>query len=211
MDTEKLTFKEVLRRHWLLAGLYAFGTLIVLWITVNRIAEIPWRYYRYWQTVGVYLLVLGGYVGFDLLNLLLLRRSAWWRLLFLPSFLFFHAVLISAGPKSTKKDILESFRCQDNLLVIAMACEQYSNEFDVFPESLEQLRDLGYVGEKDLTCAGNPWHNPGDVDYLYFGRGVRKSEADPDKILAGDDPELHRTYSARRRSHARFDFSVTSD
>jgi len=92
-----------------------------------------------------------------------------------------------------------------------MACEQYSNEFDVFPESLEQLRDLGYVGEKDLTCAGNPWHNPGDVDYLYFGRGVRKSEADPDKILAGDDPELHRTYSARRRSHALFDFSVTSD
>jgi len=60
MSTEKLTFKEVLLRHWLLAGLYAIGTLIVLWITVNRIAEIPWRYYRYWQTVGVYLLVLGG-------------------------------------------------------------------------------------------------------------------------------------------------------
>ena len=211
MNKEKLTFGQVLRRHWLLAGLYAIGTLIVLWITVNRIAEIPWRYYRYWQTVGVYLLVFAGYVGFNFLNFLLLRRSAWWRLLFLPSFLFFLAEISSAGYKPTMKEILESFHCQHNLIVIATACKQYSDEFGVFPESLEQLRDLGYIGEKDLTCAGNPWHNPGDVDYLYFGKGIRKGEADPDKTLASDDPKLHRTSSARRRSHALFDFSVSQN
>ena len=209
MNKEKLTFKEVLRRHWLLAGLYAIGTLIVLWLMSRRIADIPWRYYRYWQTVGGNLLVLTGYVGFNLLNFQLLRRSVWWRLFFIPSFLYFWAVVLS--DPVLKNDAIPSIQCKYNLGRIAWACKLYSDEFDVLPDSLEQLRDFGYIKENDLTCPCNRWHNPGDVDYLYFGKGVRKSEADPDKILLRDDPERHRTPSRRRRNHALFDFSVSSD
>ena len=207
MNEEKLTFKQTLCRHWLLAGLYALGSLIVIFEMTERIAGIPWRYYRYWQTTGVYLLVLTGYLAFICLSILLLRRSAWWRLLFIPSFLYFLAVDLS-NPK-LKNDAFSVEPCHSHLKKIAMACKQYSNEFDVFPDSLEQLRDLGRIEENDLTCPANRWHNPGDVDYLYFGKGVRKSEADPDKILARDKPEFHS--SARRRSHALFDFSVSSD
>ena len=207
MDSEKLTFKQTLCRHWLLAGLYVLGTLIVIFEMTERIAGVPWRYYRYWQTTGVYLLVLTGYLAFIGLSFLLLRRSAWWRLLFIPSFLYFWVVVLS-NPK-LKNDVALGVICQSKLKVIAMVCKQYSNEFGVFPDSLEQLRNLGYLKESDLACPANRWHNPGDIDYLYFGKGVRKSEADPDKILARDKPEFHS--SPRRRSHALFDFSVFSD
>ena len=207
MDSEKLTFKQTLCRHWLLAGLYAVGSLIVIFEMTERIAGVPWRYYHYWQTAGVYLLVLTGYLALICLSFLLLRRSAWWRLLFIPSFLYFLVVVLS--DPVLKNDAIPSIQCKSNLGRIAWACKQYSEEFDVFPDSLEQLRDLGRIEENDLTCAANRWHNPGDVDYLYFGKGVRKSEADPDKILARDKPEFHS--SRRRRSHALFDFSVSFD
>ena len=207
MNSEKQTFKQTLCQHWLLTGLYVLGTLIVIFELTERIAGVPWRYYRYWQTTGVYLLVLTGYLAFACLSFLLLRRSAWWRLLFIPSFLYFLVVDLS-NPK-LKNDAFSVEPCHSHLKKIAMACKQYSNEFDIFPDSLEQLRDLGRIEENDLTCAANRWHNPGDVDYLYFGKGVRKSEADPDKILTRDKPEFHS--SPRRRSHALFDFSVSSD
>ena len=206
-SSETLTFKQTLCRHWLLTGLYAVGSLIVILEMTERIAGIPWRYYRYWQTAGVYLLVLTGYLAFICLSILLLRRSAWWRLLFIPSFLYFWVVVLS-NPK-LKNDVALGVICQSKLKVIAMVCKQYSEEFDVFPDSLEQLRDLGYLKENDLACPANRWHNPGDIDYLYFGKGIRKSEADPDKILARDKPEFHS--SPRRRSHALFDFSASSD
>ena len=207
MDSGKQTFKQTLCRHWLLTGLYAVGSLIVIFEMTERIAGIPWRYYRYWQTAGVYLLVLTGYLAFTCLSFLLLRRSAWWRLLFIPSFLYFWVVVLS-NPK-LKNDVALGVICQSKLKVIAMVCKQYSNEFGVFPDSLEQLRNLGYLKESDLACPANRWHNPGDIDYLYFGKGIRKSEADPDKILARDKPEFHS--SPRRRSHALFDFSASSD
>lgn len=207
MDMKKLTFKQTLFRHWLLTGLYTLGLLIVIFEMTERIVGVPWRYYRYWQTTGVYLLVLTGYLVLICLSFLLLSRSAWWRLLFIPSFLYFLVVVLS--DPVLKNDAIPSIQCKSNLGRIAWACKQYSDEFDVFPDSLEQLRDLGYLKESDLACPANRWRNPGDVDYLYFGKGVRKSEADPDKILARDKPEFHS--SPRRRSRALFDFSVSFD
>ncbi|MBQ9336553.1 MAG: hypothetical protein IJS14_04560 [Lentisphaeria bacterium] len=207
MVSKKLTFKQTLFRHWLLTGLYTLGLLIVIFEMTERIVGVPWRYYRYWQTTGVYLLVLTGYLVLICLSFLLLRRSAWWRLLFIPSFLYFLVVVLS--DPVLKNDAVTVVICHSHLKAIAIACKQYSEEFGVFPDSLEQLRDLGRIDANDLTCAANRWHNPGDIDYLYFGKGVRKSEADPDKVLARDKPEFHS--SPRRRSHALFDFSVSSD
>ena len=193
MNKEKQTFKEVLRRHWLLAGLYAIGTLIVLWITVNRIAEIPWRYYRYWQTVGVYLLVLIGYVGFDFLNFLLLRRSAWWRLLFLPSLIGFF--VIADGIEPSIKKYTDRFACVSRMKQITAACFAYAESTGEYPDSLETLLRLGLLDEKAMTCPGNPWHNPGDIDYYYHGRGVKRSKEKPNWVLLQDKPGSHRDKS----------------
>ena len=191
MDSKKLTFKQTLCRHWLLAGLYALGSLIVLRITVNRISEIPWRYYRYWQTAGVYLLVLAGYVGFNCLNFLLLRKSAWWRLLFSPSLIGFG--VIADGLEPSIKKYTDHIECISRMKQITMVCFQYAERTGEYPDSLETLLRLELLDEKTLTCPGNPWHNPGDIDYLYFGKGCKiGNEARRNDILLTDRPENHR-------------------
>ena len=190
LRAEKLTFRQTLKWHWLLAGLYALGTLIVLWITVNRISEIPWRYYRYWQTAGGYLLVLAGYVGFNFLNFLLLRRSAWWRLLFIPSLIGF--VVIADGIEPSIKKYTDHIDCISNMKKITAACFQYAEQTGEYPDSLETLLRLELLDEKTLTCPGNPWHNPGDIDYYYLGRGVKYRKEKPDRVLLQDKPGSHR-------------------
>jgi len=193
MNKEKLTFKEVLLRHGLLAGLYGFGTLIVLWITVDRIAEIPWRYYRYWQTVGVYLLVLAGYVGFNFLNFLLLRKSAWWRLLFIPSLIgFFY---IADGIEPSIKKYADSMDCTSRMKQITAVCFAYAEQTGEYPDSLETLLRLKLLDDNALTCPGNRWHNPGDIDYYYLGRGVKHGKEKPNWVLLQDKPGSHRDKS----------------
>ena len=190
-SSKKLTFKQTLCRHWLLAGLYTLGTLIVLWVTVSRISEIPWRYYRYWQTAGVYLLVLAGYVGFDCLNLLLLRRSDRWQPLFIPSLIGF--ILIANSGEPSIKKYTDHIECISRMKQITMVCFQYAERTGEYPDSLETLLRLELLDEKTLTCPGNPWHNPGDIDYLYFGKGCKSgNEARRNDILLTDRPENHR-------------------
>ena len=190
MDSEKLTFKQTLCRHWLLAGLYALGSLIVLWVTVNRISEIPWRYYSYWQTAGVYLLVLTGYLAFICLSILLLRRSAWWRLLFIPSLIGF--VAVAGGIEPSIKKYTDHIECISRMKQITAICFQYAERTGEYPDSLETLLRLELLDEKTLTCPGNPWHNPGDIDYYYLGRGVKYRKEKPDRVLLQDKPGSHR-------------------
>ena len=196
LRAEKLTFRQTLKWHWLLAGLYALGTLIVLWITVNRISEIPWRYYRYWQTAGGYLLVLAGYVGFNFLNFLLLRKSAWWRLLFIPSLIGF--VVIADGLEPSIKKYEDSIKCTSQQKQIFMVCFLYAEQTGEYPDSLETLLRLGMLDEKLLTCPDNRWHNPGDIDYYYFGKGVKYRQEKPDRVLLQDKPGSHRDNSYRQ-------------
>ena len=189
MNKEKLTFGQVLRRHWLLAGLYAIGTLIVLLITVNRIAEIPWRYYRYWQTVGgrIWLPLLYVYVAF--LTFRLLQISRWAHLMIVPAVISF---LYAVEPESPTLRIFTHLDCMSNLRDIAIACRLYEEEHGVLPDSLKTLRDLDFVEEKTLACPDNPWHNPGDIDYLYFGNGCKSGDpARKNDILLTDRPENH--------------------
>ena len=190
MDSKKQTFKQTLCRHWLLAGLYALGSLIVLWETVNRISEIPWRYYRYWQTMGVYLLVLTGYVGFDCLYLLLLRRSDRWQPLFIPSLIGF--VAAAGGIEPSIKKYADKYECVSRIKQITAVCFAYAERTGEYPDSLETLLRLELLDEKTLTCPGNPWHNPGDIDYYYLGRGVKYRKEKPDRVLLQDKPGSHR-------------------
>jgi len=78
---------------------------------------------------------------------------------------------------------------------IAWACKLYSDEFDVFPESLEQLRNLGYIKESDLTCPCNRWHNPGDIDYRYYGAGVRRDLQNDKDVLLKEKEKYHQMVS----------------
>ena len=191
LRAEKLTFRQTLKWHWLLAGLYALGTLIVLWVTVHRISEIPWRYYRYWQTAGVYLLVLTGYVGFNFLSFLLLRRSDRWQPLFIPSLIGF--ILIANSGEPSIKKYTDHIDCISRMKQITMVCFQYAERTGEYPDSLETLLRLGMLDEKLLTCPDNRWHNPGDIDYLYFGKGCKSGNtARRNDILLTDRPENHR-------------------
>ncbi|MBQ9336552.1 MAG: hypothetical protein IJS14_04555 [Lentisphaeria bacterium] len=189
MDSEKLIFKQTLCRHWLLAGLYALGTLIVLWITVNRISEIPCRYYRYWQTIAGWIWLPLLYVYVNVLTFRLLQISRWARLMLIPSVICF---LYAVEPESPTLQIANHLDCMSNQRAIALACLVYEDEFGTFPDSLKTLRDLELVEEKTLTCPGNPWHNPGDIDYLYFGKDFKSGGAGKNGILLTDRPENHR-------------------
>ena len=189
MPEEKLTFKETLRRHWLLAALYAIGSLIVLLVTASRIIEIPWRYYRFWQTVcgRIWLPLLYVYVTF--LTFRLLQISRWARLMIVPSVIcFFYAV----EPESPSLRIFNHLECMGNLRAIAIACRLYEEDFGEFPDSLKTLCDMKLIEEKQLACPGNRWHNPGDIDYLYFGKGCKSGDpARKNDILLTDRPENH--------------------
>ncbi|MBO7146120.1 MAG: hypothetical protein J6W81_00030 [Lentisphaeria bacterium] len=189
MNREKVTVRQVFRKHWLLSGLYAIGILIVLFITVNRIAEIPWRYYRYWQTAGLYLFCLIGYSGVNVLSFLLLRKSSRWRLLFLPSLLCFICIAESRDLSIRKTD--DKFECVRRLKQISAACFSYAELMGEYPDTLESLQTLDLLDENSLTCPGNHWHNPGDIDYLYFGKDVKYNREEPDKVLLQDKPENH--------------------
>ncbi len=190
-NSEKLTFKQTLCRHWLLTGLYALGSLIVILKMTERIAGVPWRYYRYWQTAGVYLLVLAGYVGFNFLNFLLLRRSDQWQPLFIPSLIGF--ILIANSGEPSIKKYTDHIECTSRMKQITMICFQYAERTGEYPDSLETLLRLELLDEKTLTCPGNPWHNPGDIDYLYFGKGCKiGNEARRNDILLTDRPKNHR-------------------
>ena len=192
-SSEKLTFKRTLCRHWLLAGLYALGTLIVIFEMSERIAGVPWRYYRYWQTTGVYLLVLAGYVGFNFLNFLLLRRSDRWQPLFIPSLIGF--VVIAGGLEPSIKKYADKYECVSRIKQITAVCFAYAERTGEYPDSLETLLRLELLDEKTLTCPGNPWHNPGDIDYYYLGRGVKYRKEKPDRVLLQDKPGSHRDKS----------------
>ena len=83
-------------------------------------------------------------------------------------------------------------QCKDNLRKIADACLNYATDHQgYYPPSLEKLAGLKYINIETLHCPGNPWHNPGENDYLYHGAGQHRDTVPGNMVLLEDKPANH--------------------
>ena len=87
-------------------------------------------------------------------------------------------------------------QCQANLRKIADSCVAYAADHQgYYPPSLEKLVELKYLDMETLHCPANRWHNPGDIDYRYYGAGVRRDLQNDKDVLLKEKEKYHQMVS----------------
>ena len=109
--------------------------------------------------------------------------------LFIPSLIGF--AVIAGGLEPSIKKYADHIDCIRRMKQITMVCFQYAERTGEYPDSLETLLRLELLDEKTLACPGNPWHNPGENDYLYHGAGQHRDTVPGNMILLEDKPANH--------------------
>jgi|GEM_PF-5853333 len=86
--------------------------------------------------------------------------------------------------------------CQEKMRNIYRVIQEYCNGNDNwYPSSLERLIELKRLKPEEVHCPGCKWHNPGDIDYLYYGAGVRRDRQDDKDVLLKEKEKNHQMVS----------------
>ena len=167
---------------------------------LERCACIPADYYRYGFAVLKEFTLFSFLLTEILLMYLLLHFTKWGRLLFLRVLL----ISVSFVPAwwSYSGVYGKAMACRNNMKHLSIHCEQYAMDFGGhYPDALETLLKLGYTKECYLHCPGNPWHNPGSVDYDYFGKGSVLGKEEGEKVLFQDKKFYYHSGYKRKMNH----------
>ena len=195
IHTEEHAGKSFLRQNAVPAGILCFIILASAVRTGSRIAEVPLHYYQ-WATVFIHFLrdfaivILSSAV---LLWIIAKSKFIGWALLMIGALFWCYWLLPS--PHSSDK-VRQSSACGRKMQHIHEVIMQYCEQNDgKFPASLEQLVRLKLLDREALHCPGCLWHNPDEVDYLYYGAGLRQGEENPEDVLLRDKGKNHFRFS----------------
>lgn len=179
------------RKHPIAVGCLSVVLFITLLCIVVWILAVPANYYR-WMPVCLgylrnYLMVV--LVATIIFRIIISSRLIGWTLLLI-GFVPWAIWLMSHGQQSGK--VSKSFDCEDKMRHIYRVIQEYCDgNGGWYPPSLEHLIELKLLTTEDVHCPGCRWHNPGDIDYWYYGAGIQRRQQDDKDVLLRDKAKNH--------------------
>ena len=184
------------RKHPFAAGCLSVIVFITLFFTVYWFTDVPPTYYRWTSVCLVYLrdLIMVVLIAAIIYRIIKSSRLIGWTLLLIGLVLWANWFL-SHGHQPNK--ISNTFGCDAKMRNLYQVIQAYCDGNDGwYPPSLERLVELKQLTAEDVHCPACQWHNPGDIDYWYYGAGVRRSQQDDNDVLLRDKEKNHMKFTS---------------
>ena len=184
------------RKHPFAAGCLSVIVFITLFFTVYWFTDVPPTYYRWTSVCLGYLrdLIMVVLIAAIIYRIIKSSRLIGWTLLLIGLVLWANW-LLSHGQQPDK--VSNMFGCAAKMWNLYQVVQAYCDRNDGwYPPSLEYLIELKQLTADDVHCPACKWHNPGDIDFWYYGAGVRRSQQDDNDVLLRDKGKNHMKFTS---------------